>query len=200
MKRIIEITEHLSPISIKNDLKFLKDFLDNRIRINFLECPEITGKIQQNTKRLKVDMHQEMLYYANKHPKRGKNIMKLFHQKAQLFSLTCLGMILFNSCAQTTSYEEEKRIIVSPHKLSAHSGSEDPVFVKVLDKQGGPLFGMKVTATSTSPTVATVTPEKITDPAGKAVFIVHGISPGTTKIIFSAAEQKAAMEVVFIGH
>ena len=126
--------------------------------------------------------------------------MKLFHQNAMLLSLTCLGMILLNSCAQTTPYEEEKRIIVSPHKLSAHSGSEDPVFVKVLDKQGGPLFGMKVTATSTSPTVATVTPEKITDPAGKAVFIVHGISPGTTKIIFSAVEQKAAMEVVFIGH
>lgn len=126
--------------------------------------------------------------------------MKLFNQKSLLFSLTCLGIILLNSCAQTPPYEEEKRIIVSPHKLSVHSGSEDPVFVKVLDKQGGPLFGLKVTATSTSPTVATVTPEKITDPVGKAVFIVHGISPGTTKIIFSAAGQKAAMEVVFIGH
>ncbi len=126
--------------------------------------------------------------------------MKLFHQNALLFSLTCLGIIVLNSCAQTTPYDVEKRIIVSPYKLSVHSGSEDPVFVKVLDKQGGPLFGMKVTATSTSPTVATVTPEKITDPAGKAVFIVQGISPGTTKIIFSAAEQKATMEVVFIGH
>lgn len=126
--------------------------------------------------------------------------MKIFHQKAILFSLAWLGVILLSSCAETPPYEEEVRIIVSPHKLSVHSGSEDKVFVKLLDKQGGPLFGVKVTATSTNPTVATVTSEVLTDPVGKAVFLVNGISPGTTRIIFSAAGQKAAMEVIFIGH
>lgn len=126
--------------------------------------------------------------------------MKFLNQKVLLFSLFWLGIILFSSCAQTPPYEEDARIIVSPHKLSVHSGSEDKVFVKLLDKQGGPLFGIKVTAISTSPTVATVTPEVLTDPVGKAVFLVHGISPGTTQIVFSAAGQKATMEVVFIGH
>lgn len=126
--------------------------------------------------------------------------MKFLNLRARFFSLLWLGIILLSSCAQTPPYEEEVRIIVSPHKLSVHSGSEDKVFVQLLDKQGGPLFGMKVTATSTSPTVATVTPEVLTDPVGKAVFLVHGISPGTTRIIFSAAGQTATMEVVFIGH
>ncbi|MFN3531752.1 MAG: hypothetical protein ACK41Q_04445 [Candidatus Brocadia sp.] len=126
--------------------------------------------------------------------------MKFLNQKVLLFSLSWLGITLLSSCAQTPLYEEEVRIIVSPHKLSVHSGSEDKVFVKLLDKQGGPLFGIKVTAISTSPTVATVTPEALTDPVGKAVFLVHGISPGTTQIVFSAAGQKATMEVVFIGH
>jgi len=126
--------------------------------------------------------------------------MKFFNQKAVFFSLTWLGIVLLSSCAETPPYEEEVRIIVSPHKLSVHSGSEDKVFVQLLDKQGGPLFGMKVTATSTSPTVATVTPEVVTDPVGKAIFLVHGISPGTTQIVFSAAGQKATMEVIFIGH
>lgn len=126
--------------------------------------------------------------------------MKFFNQRVLLFSLFWLGIILLSSCAQTPPYEEEIHIMVSPHKLSVHSGSEDKVFVRLLDKQGGPLFGIKVTATSTSPTVATVTSEALTDPAGKAIFIVHGISPGTTNIVFTAAGQKAAMEVVFIGH
>ncbi len=126
--------------------------------------------------------------------------MKIFCQKAILFSLVWLGVILLNSCAETPPYEEEVRIMVSPHKLSVHSGSEDKVFVQLLDKQGGPLFGMKVTATSTSPTVATVTPDAITDPVGKAVFLVHGISPGTTQVVFSASGKKATMEVIFIGH
>ena len=126
--------------------------------------------------------------------------MKFFNQKAMLFSLTWLGIVLLSSCAETPPYEEEVRIIVSPHKLSVHSGSEDKVFVQLLDKQGGPLFGMKVTATSTASTVATVTPEVVTDPVGKAIFLVHGISPGTTQIVFSAAGQKATMEVIFIGH
>ncbi len=131
---------------------------------------------------------------------RGGNTVKLLNQRAQYFSLLWLGIILLSSCAQTPRYEEEVRIIVSPHKLSVHSGSEDKVFVKLLDRQEGPLFGIKVTATSTSPTVAMVTPEALTDPVGKAIFIVHGISPGVTNIIFSAAGQKASMEVVFIGH
>jgi len=89
---------------------------------------------------------------------------------------------------------------VSPHKLSVHSGSEDKVFVQVLDEQGGPLFGIKVTATSTLPTVATVTPEALTDPVGKAIFTVRGVSPGTTQVVLSAAGLKAMMEVIFIGH
>ncbi|MEP9410651.1 MAG: hypothetical protein HRF42_04490 [Candidatus Brocadia sp.] len=126
--------------------------------------------------------------------------MKFFNQKAIFFHLVWLGIILLSSCAQTPSYEEEINIIVSPHKLSVHSGSEDKVFVRLLDKQGGPLFGVKVTAVSTSPTVATVTSEALTDPVGKAIFVVHGISPGTTNIVFTAAGQKASMEVVFIGH
>jgi hypothetical protein len=131
---------------------------------------------------------------------RRKNNMKFFNQKAIFFHLVWLGIILLSSCAQTPSYEEEINIIVSPHKLSVHSGSEDKVFVRLLDKQGGPLFGVKVTAVSTSPTVATVTSEALTDPVGKAIFVVHGISPGTTNIVFTAAGQKASMEVVFIGH
>ncbi|MCF6156828.1 MAG: hypothetical protein E3K36_16675 [Candidatus Brocadia sp.] len=126
--------------------------------------------------------------------------MKFLNQRALFFSLLWLGTILLSSCAQIPPYEEEIHIIVSPHKLSVHSGSEDKVFVKLLDKQGGPLFGIKVTAISTIPTVATVTSEALTDPIGKAIFIVNGISPGTTNIVFSAAGQKATMEVVFIGH
>lgn len=126
--------------------------------------------------------------------------MKFFDQKAVFFPLVWLGIILLSSCAQTPSYEEEINIIVSPYKLSVHSGSENEVFVRLLDKQGGPLFGIKVTAVSTSPTVATVTSEALTDPVGKAIFVVHGIFPGTTNIIFTAAGQKASIEVVFIGH
>jgi len=105
-----------------------------------------------------------------------------------------------SSCAQTPSYEEGIKIIVTPHKLSVCSGSEDKIFVKLLDKQGGPLFGVKINATSTSSTVATVMPEALTDAAGKAMFTVKGISPGTTGIVFSVAGQKATMEVIFIEH
>lgn len=129
--------------------------------------------------------------------------MKFLNQKVIFFSLAWIGTVFLCSCAQTRSYrpyEEGVRILVSPHRLSVHSGSEDKVYVQVLDKEGGPLFGMKVTSVSTVPTVATVTPEALTNPIGKAIFIVCGISPGTTQIIFSAAEQKAMMEVVFIGH
>lgn len=129
--------------------------------------------------------------------------MKFLNQKIQKFFLAWIGIVFLCSCAQTPSYppyEEGVRIIVSPHKLSVHSGSEDKVFVQVLDKQGGPLFGVKVTATSTLPTVATVTPDALTDPVGKSIFTVSGISPGVTQIIFSVAGQKATMEVVFIGH
>ncbi|KAB2836301.1 MAG: hypothetical protein F9K48_02200 [Candidatus Brocadia sp.] len=129
--------------------------------------------------------------------------MKFLNQKIQKVSLTWIGIVFLCSCAPTRSYrpyEEGVRIIVSPHKLSVNSGSEDKVFVQVLDKQGGPLFGVKVTATSTLPTVATVTPEALTDPVGKSIFTVSGNSPGTTQIIFSVAGQKATMEVVFIGH
>ncbi len=129
--------------------------------------------------------------------------MKFLNQKIQKVSLIWVGIVFLCSCAPTRSYrpyEEGVRIIVSPHKLSVNSGSEDTVFVQVLDKQGGPLFGVKVTATSTLPTVATVTPEALTDPVGKSIFTVSGNSPGTTQIIFSVAGQKATMEVVFIGH
>ncbi|MCC7211027.1 MAG: hypothetical protein E3K40_13480 [Candidatus Brocadia sp.] len=129
--------------------------------------------------------------------------MKFSNQKSIFFPLIWMGIVFLCSCAPTRSYrpyEEGVRIIVSPHKLSVHSGSEDKVFVQVLDKQGGPLFGIKVTATSTLPTVAAVTSEALTDPVGKAIFTVSGISPGTTQIVLSAAGQKAMMEVVFIGH
>ena len=121
----------------------------------------------------------------------GKNIFFSF-----LFTVT----IFLNSCAQTTPYEETIKIIVTPHKLSVCSGSEDAVFVKLLDNQGGPLFGVKVTATSTSPTVATVTPEAVTDATGKTMFAVKGISPGATTIVLSVAGQKATMEVIFLEH
>lgn len=125
--------------------------------------------------------------------------MKYSLPKNAFFSIW-FGLFLLSSCAQTPPYEEEVNLMVSPHKLSVHSGSEDKVFVRLLDKQGGPIFGKKVTATSTSPTVATVTPEALTDPVGKAVFLVQGISPGTTQIFFSAAGQKATVEVIFIEH
>lgn len=126
--------------------------------------------------------------------------MKFFNQKALFFSLGCLCIILLSSCAQTLPYEEGMRMLVSPYKLSVGSGSEDKVFVKLLDKQGGSLFGMEIKATSTSPTVATVTPAVLTDAAGKAMFTVTGISPGTTNIIFSIAGHKASMEVIYIEH
>ena len=115
--------------------------------------------------------------------------MKLLSQKTISFYLTCLGIMFMSSCAQTPSYEEGIKIIVTPHKLSVCSGSEDKIFVKLLDKQGGPLFGVKINATSTSSTVATVMPEALTDAAGKAMFTVKGISPGTTGIVFSVAGQ-----------
>lgn len=129
--------------------------------------------------------------------------MKFLHQKAIFFSFTWMSIVFLCSCAQTRSYlsyEEGVRIIVSPHKLSVHSGSEDKVYVQVLDKEGGPLFGMKVTAVSVVPSVVTVTPEALTDPIGKAIFTVNGVSPGNTQIIFSAAGQTAMVEVVFLGH
>lgn len=109
-------------------------------------------------------------------------------------------MLLFVSCAQTTPFGEGIRIIVSPQKLNVHSGSEDPVFVQIVDKEGGPLFGMKATAVSTAPTVATITPETVTNAAGKARFTVKGISPGTANMVFSVAGQKAMMEVIFLEH
>lgn len=127
--------------------------------------------------------------------------MKFYLPKAMFFYSACLCLILLSSCAQPPPYEENVNIIVSPHKLSVHSGSEDKIFVTLLDKQGGPLFGMSIKATSTSRTVATVTPEEvITNAAGTAMFLIHGISPGGTHIVFSVAGQKASAEVVFIGH
>lgn len=129
--------------------------------------------------------------------------MKFSNQKSIFFPLIWMGIVFLCSCAPTRSYrpyEEGVRILVSPHKLSVHSGSEDKVYVQVLDSESGPLFGMKVTAVSTVPTVATVTSEALTNPIGKAIFTVSGVSPGTTQIVFSAAEQKAMVEVVFIGH
>ena len=126
--------------------------------------------------------------------------MKFFDQKTLFFSLGWFCIILLSSCAQTPPYEEEIHILVSPHKLRVCSGSEDKVFVKLLDKQGGALFGMEVKAASTSPTVATVTPVALTDATGKAMFTVTGISPGATNIIFSIVGHKASMEVIYIGH
>ncbi len=126
--------------------------------------------------------------------------MKLLDRRIICFYLTCLSMLLFVSCAQTTPFGEGIRIIVSPQKLNVHSGSEDPVFVQIVDKEGGPLFGMKTTAVSTAPTVATITPEAVTNAAGKARFTVKGISPGTANMVFSVAGQKAMMEVVFLEH
>jgi hypothetical protein len=126
--------------------------------------------------------------------------MKLVNRKGMFFYIMCISIMFMNSCAQTPPYEEAIKIIVTPHKLSVCSGSEDKVFVKLLDKQGGPLFGMEVHAVSASPTVATITPEALTDATGKAAFTVKGISPGTTTIVLSVAGQKATMEVIFIEH
>ena len=126
--------------------------------------------------------------------------MKLVNRKSMFFYIMCIGILFMNSCAQTPPYEEAIKIIVTPHKLSVCSGSEDKVFIKLLDKQGGPLFGIEVKATSTSPTVATVTPEALTDATGKTTFTVKGISPGATTIVLSVAGQKATMEVIFIEH
>ncbi|HHT9144679.1 MAG: Ig-like domain-containing protein [Candidatus Brocadiaceae bacterium] len=126
--------------------------------------------------------------------------MKLVNRKSMFFYIMCIGIIFMNSCAQTPPYEEAIKIIVTPHKLSVCSGSEDTIFVKLLDKQGGPLFGMEVKAISTSPTVATIAPRALTDATGKATFTVKGISPGNTTIVLSVAGQKATMEVIFIEH
>ena len=126
--------------------------------------------------------------------------MKLVKRKSMFFYIMCIGILFMNSCAQTPPYEEAIKIIVTPHKLSVCSGSEDKVFVKLLDKQGGPLFGVEVKAVSTSPTVATITPGALTDATGKTIFTVKGISPGATTIVLSVAGQKATMEVIFIEH
>lgn len=115
--------------------------------------------------------------------------------------LFCLLSATFMvSCAQTVPYGEGVNLVVSPCRLSVHSGSEHTLFVKVLDKQGGPIFGMKVEAKSTSPTVATVAPAAVTDVAGNAAFTVKGISPGTTQITLSTMGYKAAAEVVSLKH
>ncbi len=126
--------------------------------------------------------------------------MKLVNRKGMFFYIMCISIMFMNSCAQIPPYEEAIKIIVTPHKLSVCSGSEDKVFVKLLDKQGGPLFGIEVKATSTSPTVATVTPGALTDATGKTTFTVKGISPGAATIVLSVAGQKATMEVIFIEH
>jgi len=126
--------------------------------------------------------------------------MKLVNRKSMFFYIMCIGILFMNSCAQTPPYEEAIKIIVTPHKLSVCSGSEDKVFIKLLDKQGGPLFGVEVKAVSTSPTVATITPRALTDATGKTTFTVKGISPGATTIVLSVAGQKASMEVIFIEH
>ncbi|MGQ3685271.1 MAG: carboxypeptidase-like regulatory domain-containing protein [Candidatus Loosdrechtia sp.] len=126
--------------------------------------------------------------------------MKSFCQRYASFCLTALLVFLIASCAPYPRYEEKINIIVSPRKLSVHSGSEDKIHVQLLDNQGGPLFGMKVRAKSTSPAVATVTQEALTDAGGRTTFTVKGISPGTTNIIISANGYSAVVEVVFIEH
>jgi hypothetical protein len=132
--------------------------------------------------------------------KRKKYIITSFNQRYLFFCLTCFSLFLITSCTYRPRHEEKINIVVSPHKLNVHSGSENKIFVQLLDRQGGPLFGMKVKATSTSPTVATVTPEALTDAAGRTTFTVKGISPGTTNIILSANGYRAAVEVVFMEH
>ncbi|MCF6147101.1 MAG: hypothetical protein E3K37_00405 [Candidatus Kuenenia sp.] len=82
--------------------------------------------------------------------------------------------------------------------MTLHSGSENNTCVTLLDNNRSPLFGLKIKALSTSPDIATVTPEAITDATGKAFFTIHGIAPGTANIIFSIAGQKAKLRVISI--
>ncbi len=127
-------------------------------------------------------------------------IMKLVNRKSMFFYIMCIGILFLNSCAQTPPYGEAIKIVVTPHKLNVCSGSEDTIFVKLLDRQGGPLFGMEIRATSASPTVATITPAAVTDATGKATFTVKGNSPGSTSIVLSVAGHQATMEVIFMEH
>ncbi len=113
---------------------------------------------------------------------------------------TLFVIFLISSCAQTLPHKEEVNIAATPYKLNVHSGSEDKIFVRLSDRQGRPLSGVKIEAESTSPTVATVTPASLTDTEGRAIFIVKGISPGTTNIILSAMEHRTTVEVVFVEH
>ncbi|MBM4054984.1 MAG: hypothetical protein FJ264_10025 [Planctomycetes bacterium] len=120
------------------------------------------------------------------------------HRKLTLLSLLIIlsSFLFLNSCAQIPRDEEELTIIVRPFKITLHSGSENNVCVTLLDKDSGPLFGLKIKALSAAPHIATVTPETITDATGKAFFTIHGVSPGTTSIIFSIAGQKAKLRVI----
>ncbi|MCF6159021.1 MAG: hypothetical protein E3K32_10730 [wastewater metagenome] len=126
-------------------------------------------------------------------------MVKLLNKKLPI--LICLAFSLTSSCTQPPPCQNGKYLTASPHKLSVHSGSVDTVFVRLLDRKGRPLSGMIVRARSTSPTVATVTPEStVTDVTGKATFTVKGISPGTTYSIISTDGCTAKVEIVFIGH
>ncbi|MFO0794170.1 MAG: hypothetical protein U0586_08890 [Candidatus Brocadiaceae bacterium] len=49
---------------------------------------------------------------------------------------------------------------------------------------------MKATAVSTAPTVATITPETVTNAAGKARFTVKGISPVLQTWYFPLQDKK----------
>lgn len=110
-------------------------------------------------------------------------------------------LILTGSCVQIPPVNQEVKMIVSPYKLSVHSGSVDKVYVKLLDRSGGPIFGAKVKAISSSPSVAIIEPlEAITDATGRVVFTVKGISPGTANITLFAAGYEAKVEVIFIEH
>ncbi|MDR4508697.1 MAG: DUF4198 domain-containing protein [Candidatus Brocadiaceae bacterium] len=117
-----------------------------------------------------------------------------------IFYFALLGISLFNSCAQTPPYEHEINIFVNPYILNVHSGSEDKVYIEIVNKQGKPLPGMKIEVANTHPTVATVTKDPITDKDGKATVLVHGNTPGSTRLIFSAAGQTASVYVVFVEH
>lgn len=127
-------------------------------------------------------------------------IHQFTNRKNILFHLIFTGIVFLSSCAQTPPYEEEIKIIVTPHKLSVCSGAEDKIFIKLLDRQGGPLFGMEIRATSVSPTVATITPAALTDATGKAIFTVKGNSPGSTSIVLSVAGHQATIDVTYIEH
>ncbi len=125
---------------------------------------------------------------------------KNMYEKA-IFVLGILSFFLLNSCAQTPAPRDEINLFATPFKLNVHSGSVNKGFIEVLDKQGMPISGAIIKVFSTSPAVAVVKPEEITtDSLGKASVSIYGISPGGTKIIFSAEGRDVSIDVIFSEH